>query len=167
MRTIQSPIFVELYKAFGAIPVPMAWPECYVGLKQGTIDGVDSILAYGYPMKHHEVTKFVTITHHVYSPAPFIVSEKWWQSLPSDLKDIITQAEVEARAIERKADIRLTAEAAKKWEDYGVQVIRNPKLDEFRKIALSIYPNFESKLGKENMDWIIELGEVPEGAENP
>ena len=26
---------------------------------------------------------------------------------------------------------------------------------------------FEAKLGKENMQWIIELGEIPKGAENP
>ena len=32
IRTLQTRMYVELFKAFGAIPTPIAWPETYLAL---------------------------------------------------------------------------------------------------------------------------------------
>ena len=87
-----------------------------------------------------------------------MVSERWWKTLPQDIKNVILQAEVEAQKVERAADIRLTAEAAKKWEDYGVKVIRDPDMDAFRKVALSILSQIRgnSGQGKSGLDSLLE-----------
>src|SRR5690242_11382925 len=39
MRTMENPIHIQAYKAFGIIPTPMAFTEVYTALQQGTVDG--------------------------------------------------------------------------------------------------------------------------------
>ena len=39
MRTMENPVHVAAYKGFGIITTPMAFPEVFTALKQGTVDG--------------------------------------------------------------------------------------------------------------------------------
>jgi tripartite ATP-independent transporter DctP family solute receptor len=161
MRVIESPVFLELYKAYGANPVPMPWPDCYVALKQGAIDGVDSVMSYASKINHHEVVKYATLLNHIFSIGPLIVSERWWKTLSPSLQDVIIQAEFEARHIERQADTKASLEDLEVWKKAGVKLVE-PDIEEFRKIAFSIYPKFEEEFGAENIAWIKAVGEMPE-----
>jgi len=40
-RVPPIPTLVEVFKAFGANPVPMIWGEVYLAVKQGTVDGLE------------------------------------------------------------------------------------------------------------------------------
>ena len=76
IRTMESPPFIALYKAMGAIPVPMSITEVYTALSQGTIDGIDGSLASQLEFKHIEVLKYAAVTNHVVLFFPFIVPER-------------------------------------------------------------------------------------------
>ena len=39
---IQSPIYIDLFTALGANPVPMPFPELYTALETGTVDGQEN-----------------------------------------------------------------------------------------------------------------------------
>src|SRR3546814_5993933 len=64
VRIINSPIWINLYQAFGAIPAPMDWNDVYTGLQSGVIDAMDSGLGGSMAAKHNEVAKIAIATNH-------------------------------------------------------------------------------------------------------
>src|SRR5438105_4487171 len=78
---LQTPMSVSRFKAYGAIPTPIPWPETYLALAQGTVDGAETALVAMHDNRQYEVAKHASRTKHAISAAPFVVSERWWQSL--------------------------------------------------------------------------------------
>ncbi|OQM76072.1 TRAP transporter substrate-binding protein [Manganibacter manganicus] len=159
IRTMESPPFIELYKKMGAIPVPMSISEVYTALSQGTIDGIDGSLPAQLEFKHIEVLKYAAVTDHVILLYPFVVSERWWQGLPEDVRAAIVKAEAEGRAMEREDDKAFNKKIEAEWKEKG-KVITHPDTSKFREIALSIYPDFYDKVGgKDLIDRIQKIGD--------
>jgi tripartite ATP-independent transporter DctP family solute receptor len=159
IRTMESPPFIALYKAMGAIPVPMAITEVYTALSQGTIDGIDGALTSQLEFKHIEVLKYAAVTDHVILLFPLTVAEKWWQGLPADIRDAILKAEAEARPLQRKADEEYNKSIEDEWRKRG-KVITHPDLKPFQQVAETIYPQFYDKVGgKEIVDRVRKIGE--------
>ncbi len=159
IRTMESPPFIALYKAMGAIPVPMAITEVYTALSQGTIDGIDGGLASQLEFKHIEVLKYAAVTDHVILLFPFTVAEKWWQGLPADIRQAILKAEAEARPIQRKADEEYNKAIEDEWRKRG-KIVTHPDIKPFQQIAETIYPQFYDKIGgKEIVDRVRKIGE--------
>ena len=55
IRVPQNAQMIESYKAWGANPTPMAWPETFTALQQKVVDGQDNPYIVDYTMKFHEV----------------------------------------------------------------------------------------------------------------
>jgi tripartite ATP-independent transporter DctP family solute receptor len=160
IRTMESPPFIAVYKAMGAIPVPMSITEVYTALQQGTIDGIDGSLPAQLEFKHIEVLKYAPVTDHVILLYPFFVAEKWWQSLPSNIQEAIIKAEMEARPIQRQADAEYNETIEAEWVKQG-KAITHPSIEPFQDAAKSIYPQFYDKVGgKEIIDKIQKIGET-------
>src|SRR5574343_1972218 len=45
MRTMENPVHIAAYKGFGIITTPMAFPEVFTALQQGTVDGQENPLS--------------------------------------------------------------------------------------------------------------------------
>lgn len=159
IRTMESPPFISLYKALGAIPVPMAITEVYTGLSQGTIDGIDGSLPAQLEFKHIEVLKYAAVTDHVVLLFPFTVAERWWRGLPNDIQQAILKAEAEARPIQRKADEDYNKKIEAEWIKQG-KIVTHPDIKPFQRAAETIYPQFYEKVGgKDLVDRIRKIGD--------
>jgi tripartite ATP-independent transporter DctP family solute receptor len=159
IRTMESPPFIELYKAMGASPVPMAITEVYSALQQGTIDGIDGSLPAQLEFKHIEVLQYAAVTDHVVLLNPLVVSESWWQGLTEEQRAAITTVEAEARAIQRKADSDYNATIEEAWLAQG-KTVSHPDVAAFQAIAAEIYPMFYETIGgEETVRKIQEIGE--------
>ncbi len=89
LRVIQSPIYVDTWKALGANPVPMAFAEVYSGLEQKTIDGQENPVTVILANKLNEVQKYLALTRHVYNPQSVLMSKKTWDRMSKEEQDII------------------------------------------------------------------------------
>lgn len=159
IRTMESPPFIALYKAMGAVPVPMSITEVYTALSQGTIDGIDGSLASQLEFKHIEVLKYAAVTDHVVLFFPFTVSERWFQGLPKDVQQAILSAEAETRPLERRADEAYNKGIEAEWIKQG-KTVTHPDLAPFRRVAESTYAQFYDKVGgKALVDRIRAMGE--------
>lgn len=120
LRVIQSPIYVDTWKALGANPVPMAFPEVYSGLEQKTIDGQENPVTVILANKLNEVQKYLALTHHVYNPQSVLMSKKTWDRMSKQEQDIIVAAAKEAttyqRQISREASEKALVELRKTME---------------------------------------------------
>ncbi len=75
MRTMENPVHMQAYKAFGIIPTPMAFTEVFTALQQGTVDGQENPLSVISAAKFDQVQKYMTLTGHVYSPALILMNK--------------------------------------------------------------------------------------------
>lgn len=102
IRVIQSPIYLETFKALGANPVPMPFPEVYTGLEQRTVDGQENPFTVIEGSKFNEVQKYLSATNHIYNPQSLIIGQKTWNRLNADEQSLIREAAQEATEYQRK-----------------------------------------------------------------
>jgi tripartite ATP-independent transporter DctP family solute receptor len=102
MRVIPTPVYIDFMNATGANAVPMPFTETYGALESGAIDGMTNPLLNILDGKYNEVTKHLTLTHHMYTPQIVIVSKKTWDKLSPAEQKILKDAAVEATAFQRK-----------------------------------------------------------------
>lgn len=79
-------------KAEGGSPTAISSGEVYTAMQRGTIDGGASGISSFTSRKWYEVGKYITAFHATPVIYPVQVSQKWWNSLTSEQRDIIQKA---------------------------------------------------------------------------
>jgi tripartite ATP-independent transporter DctP family solute receptor len=102
MRVIPTPIYVDFMKSLGSSPVPMPFTETYTALEQGAIDGMTNPLLNILDGKYEEVSKYLTITNHMYTPQAVVVSKKFWDKLTPAEQQLMREAAQETAVYQRK-----------------------------------------------------------------
>jgi tripartite ATP-independent transporter DctP family solute receptor len=81
MRTMENPVHIAAYKGFGIITTPMAFPEVFTALQQGTVDGQENPLPVIISAKFSQVQKHLSLTGHVYSPCILLMNKASFDKL--------------------------------------------------------------------------------------
>ena len=97
MRTMEIRPHMKLMESCGARPIPVPWLELYTSLQTKVVDGEETTLQNIVMGKLYQVQKHLTLTGHVMGVGAFLCNEKWYQSLPDDLKVAVVEAEKVAR----------------------------------------------------------------------
>ena len=144
MRVIPTPLYVDFMKSLGASPVPMPFTETYTALEQGAIDGMTNPLLNILDGKYNEVSKYLTLTNHMYTPQAVIVSKKFWDKLSATEQQILRDAAQETAVIQRKIARDEAARVLAEVKKAGMTVIEMPpeeiaKLRERSKPVLEKY----------------------------
>jgi TRAP-type transport system periplasmic protein len=90
IRTIASPVMVDTINALGATATPMGFGDLYLGLKSGIVDGAENAPDAIWYAKHHEVSKYFSMTNHFRTPVVVVMNKAKFDALSSEYKDIIT-----------------------------------------------------------------------------
>ena len=122
IRVQETPLYITEMKALGAQPTPIAFPELYTALQTGVVDGQENPVPTMIFAKLYEVQKHVTLDRHNYGIDWFVMSDKFYKSLPADLLKVVTDAAVVACNEERKANRNFTAIGNKTLAEKGVTV---------------------------------------------
>jgi C4-dicarboxylate-binding protein DctP len=96
VRVIPSQTLLKQYKSWGGNPVPIDFSELYSALQQGTVDAQENPLETIYTQKYYEVQKYLTLSNHGYQFYIFTVNQDWFDQLPSDIQNVLKEAENEA-----------------------------------------------------------------------
>ena len=105
VRTIGQPLWVETIGAMGAVATPLPWAEVYPSLQTGVIDGAEAQPSAIWGAKLYEVISDITLTSHIYLMSGMLVSDAWLQSLPADLRAIVTEESKRWGASALKANV--------------------------------------------------------------
>ena len=151
MRTMENKVHMDGYKTFGILPTPMAFPELFTALQQGTVDGQENPIPVILASKFSQVQKHLSLTGHVYSPAALILSPAVWSKLSAADKVVFTEAGKKAAAAQRKKvnDDENTGIAQLKKD--GMQVIEKPNGESFRKAVAPAYAAFAKEFGADKI----------------
>ena len=122
VRTTDSPVEVEVAKALGMNPAPIAWGETYTALQQGTVDGEGNTYSLLNDAKHTEVIKYATNSRHNYSMHLLMINKKKWDSLTDDQRRIMREAADEALKYEREISGPLEQKAYEDFVKAGIKI---------------------------------------------
>jgi tripartite ATP-independent transporter DctP family solute receptor len=92
VRIVENAIYVKTLEAFGANPVPMAWPEVYTALRQKAVIGLETNYSGMRDGKMYEVAKNLAVTNHIYTFTVFMINLDKFNSLSSDHQEILVEA---------------------------------------------------------------------------
>jgi tripartite ATP-independent transporter DctP family solute receptor len=90
MRSQESLVHVETYRALGALPQPIAVTEVLPALQTGVVDGFDNTPIYTFAASWHLAIKHFTLSEHIYQPGAVLIARKEFDKLPADLQKILT-----------------------------------------------------------------------------
>jgi C4-dicarboxylate-binding protein DctP len=148
MRTMEIVPHKKLMESFGATPVPVPWLELYTSLQTKVIDGEETTLQNIVMGKLYQVQKHLTLTGHVMGVGAFLCNEKWYQSLPDDLKAALIEAEKVSRLTYDGFGELLDTLALKELEDHGMQIY-SPTPQQIRQFRDKALPYVRQWMEKE------------------
>jgi TRAP-type C4-dicarboxylate transport system substrate-binding protein len=127
LRIFASQFQSVAFDRLGATPVAMTLGDVLPALQQGAIDG--SVAGIGPFVHLHfvDAAKYVTETN---TPAIFIileVSQKWYDTLPKDLQDIVDKDGAEVSKSIQPVALKMYQEQRKSWVDSGGELISLPR----------------------------------------
>ena len=102
MRVPNVPLFIDVWKALGANPGPMAFSEVFTSLQNGTIEAQENPLALIRSASFNEVQSHVNMTEHVRSWIYLTIAESTWAKLSEEDQDAVMEAASRAQAYERE-----------------------------------------------------------------
>lgn len=92
VRTMTLPSHQRIIQELGGEAYPLAWGEVYSALQTGVIDGQMNPIPTISFARFDEVQEYVTLTNHLFSPYTLIVSERFYDSLTDEERNIIHYA---------------------------------------------------------------------------
>lgn len=155
IRVQESPTYVSMMKELGANPVPMAYGEVYLAMKQGTVDGMELPVFTAVSDKFHEVTKFYSLTKHTYPPIAWFTNLRKYQALPADLRQAVDEAAKATCAKDRTAELDKEKSDLAVMEKAGVKINEVKDLAAFQARMKPAYDLVAAKVGKEWLDKVV------------
>jgi tripartite ATP-independent transporter DctP family solute receptor len=89
MRVPDGQMFRELFKELGAVPVTVNIKELYDGLKERRVDGQENPLVVTEFNKLYEVTRYMSLTSHMWSGFNLLANLEFWKNIPADIQDVV------------------------------------------------------------------------------
>lgn len=158
MRTMESPIIMEQYRALGANPVPLDFLEVYNALQMGTVDGQENPINLIHDMKFYEVQDYLTLTDHAMLGGLLMYSLDWYNALPEDLQKIMHEAGVTYVQRQRAGVQEIVARDLETIADSGTTIVEltAQEREAFRQATLPVHEIYTEKYGDEMLNRIYE-----------
>lgn len=128
IRVQSSVTAMNLVKAMGGSPTPIAWGELYTALQQGVVDGAENNPPSFYYSRHYEVAPYYTLNEHTSVPDVLMISTHLWDRLTTQQQEWL-QASANASAIhQRMLWEQAELEALNAVKEAGVTIIYPDKV---------------------------------------
>ena len=157
IRVMNNKVYVEMIKALGASPTPMALAELYSAMQQGTVDGQENPSAHIYTKRFYEVQKYASLTGHAYAAEPVLISLATWKKLTPAQKEIIQSAATESIAWQRALSVKEDSEFWEKIKKTGKMEVITVDRKPFMDATQSVYKALAKTVGEENIKKVRAL----------
>ena len=157
MRTMENKVHMDGYRTFGIQPTPMAFPELYGALQQGTVDGQENPIPVILSSKFAQVQKHLSLTGHVYSPALLLMSPKTWAKVSEADKKVFLEAAKKGGIAQRKKVNDDENSGIAQLEKDGMKVVKNVDGNAFREALKPAYANYAKEFGADNIKKIQDV----------
>jgi len=154
LRTMQNDVHIRAFQTLGAAPTPMAFPELFTALQQGTVDGQENPIPVIVSANFAQVQPHLTLTGHVYSPALLILSPSLWDGLSDADKAVFRDAARKAQEANRAEVDRVEQSGLATLRAAGMQIVTQVDNAAFQQALAPAYADYARRFGQENIDRI-------------
>lgn len=145
IRTPGNPLWVGMVEAMGGNATPMNFADVFQSIKTKVLDGGENNFPSFVSAKHHEVSKFLSLTEHMMLPECICVSTVAFNALSAADQKVVMSAGKVAANLHRKLWDGDAAKARKEAEDSGVIINEIPDKSAFQAAMKPVYAEFLSK----------------------
>jgi tripartite ATP-independent transporter DctP family solute receptor len=145
IRVQEAKLMMDLVKALGASPTPMATGDVYSALQTNVIDGAENNWPSYISFSHYQVAKFYTVDGHTCIPEILVGSKKKFANLSKADLDIISKAAKDAVEFQKKkwAESEKVNEEKAKAAGCKITYLDAKALAEFQKAVQPIYADYK------------------------
>lgn len=121
-RVPDSPVYTEMVNALSANAVPMPSSEMYVAMQNGVVDGQENPIQNVVIDKTYEVQDWYVLDNHTPTVMSYMMSNKFYESLSDEQKEVIDAANEEATKKSREVTTKLEESGIATLEENGMTV---------------------------------------------
>ena len=147
MRVPDGQMFRDLFSALEAQPVTVNIRELYEALKTGRVDGQENPLVITEVNRLYEVTRYVSMTNHMWSGFNLLANLKFWDSLPQGIQEVVQRNVKKYVALQRAYTDDLNRELGTTLAGRGL-IFNTADVSTFRaKLGGGFYQRWKTQLG--------------------
>ena len=145
IRVQEAKLMMDLVKALGASPTPMATGDVYSALQTNVIDGAENNWPSYISFSHYQVAKFYTVDGHSRVPEILIGSKKNFANLSKADLDIIAKSAKDAVEFQKAkwAEAEKVNEEKAKAAGCKITYLDAKTIAEFQKAVQPIYGDYK------------------------
>jgi len=156
IRVPESPVWVEMIRAYGASPTPVPFGEVYTALQQRTVDGQENPVPTIFARKFYEVQGYVSMTRHMLQNNMIVINRDSLARLKPEHQKLLLD---EAARVSAKNTTLQQGREASMLEDIRktgkTKIIENVDRDAFAQRSQVVLKNMEGRWGKANLDRVL------------
>lgn len=144
VRVQGSQMVADMVTLLGAEPMPLDYDDVYYAFELGKIDAAENNWPAYEALSHWQVARYFTADEHSRVPEIQLASERLWQDLPEEYRQIILECARESALYQREL-WRLQVEKSRmKVLDSGCQEIQltYAAKEEFRRLLQPLYEQY-------------------------
>jgi len=166
MRSVESALILDSYKALGVNPITMPWPEVFTSTQQKVIDGLDLPALALEMLKFYETTPYLTVSRWNSSTMMYLINKGFFDSLPDDLKPVVREGLYEAGRVNSILTLQGSLSAVKKWEANGgtVHVLTPSETAAFQKKMKGVHDKWKKKIGEDLFNQAVAIVQSVRGS---
>lgn len=155
IRVQESAMMMDMVKALGANPTPMAYGEVYSSLQTGVIDGAENNWPSYESTSHFEVAKYFVLDEHTRVPEMQLISKVTMGKLSADDMKIIRECALESAKFEHEAWLKREKLSEEKVRAGGA-IITTLSPEETKKFQDAMQPLYK-KFAADYIDLIKQI----------
>lgn len=157
IRIAQNELNIELWRAMGANPTPLAWGAVVTSLERGQIDALDHSLGVFNDFNLHKTAPYITLTNHASSPFPIITSLDWINALDPEMRKILETGIHEMATQQRDEERGKESEYLERFANEGatIEELSAVEVAAYREAVQPVYDGWRKRVGDTMMDaWL-------------
>lgn len=160
-RVPSSTMFVKIFEAMGAKPVPLPSGEIYTAIQLGTVVGEDNSISVQYDFKTHEVAKNFTIWNYIADASIMFMNKEAYYKLSDADKNMFKEAGREWASANVKEDQAQLIKARAEMEKAGVKFYEMTEAEKapFKELMKPVYEDFAKQVGPDNFKAFMDAVE--------
>jgi TRAP-type transport system periplasmic protein len=145
LRVPNNPLWVEFFKAAGAVPTPMAFGEVYNALQLKTIDGQENPVDVPMSSKFYEVQKYITVSNHMADAWVLGISKTAFGKLSQDQQKLLADVSNVLQTWKVNYDKEQDTAALKTLESKNMvsNSLTPEQQSKFIEVSKQLYPKFK------------------------
>ena len=141
IRTMQQPMHIDAFRAFGANPTPLAYAELYGALQSGVVDGAEGATSDYNAKQFYEVADHFSLVGWLNLLSQVFMSADQFDALPEDVQTALLEAGSESAIWQRQYVIDQEQPLLEELRGKGVVVVE-PDISGFKEAAMPLYGGF-------------------------